>query len=80
MNGDLLEQVYQESLEERIISYLAETENISLEEAMDIYYNSKLANRIFEGEYGIQYLDYKVLVQILCETEPELVQSVYHTL
>ena len=80
MNGDLLEQVYQESLEERIISYLAETENISLEEALDIYYNSKLANRIHEGEYGIQYLDYKVLVQILCETEPELVQSVYHTL
>ena len=77
MNGDLLEQVYQENLEERIISYLAETENISLEEAMDIYYNSKLANRIHEGEYGIQYLDYKVLVQILCETEPELVQSVH---
>ena len=77
MNGDLLEQVYQENLEERIISYLAETENISLEEALDIYYNSKLANRIHEGEYGIQYLDYKVLVQILCETEPELLQRVH---
>ena len=78
MNGDLLEQVYQESLEERIISYLAETENISLEEALDIYYNSKLANRIHEREYGIQYLDYKVLVQILCETEPDLLQRVHH--
>ena len=57
MNGDVLERVYQESLEERIISYLAETEKISLEKAMNIYYNSKLAGKIHEGEYGIQYLD-----------------------
>ena len=75
MNEDILEKVYQESLEERIISCLAEKEKISFEEAMNIYYNSKLANRIHEGEYGIQYLDYKVLVEILCETEPELIQK-----
>ena len=75
MSEDVLEQVYQESLEERIISYLSEKEKISLEKAMDIYYNSKLANRIHEGEYGIQYLDYKVLVQILRETEPDLVRK-----
>lgn len=75
MTGDVLERVYQESLEERIISYLAETEKISLEKAMNIYYNSKLAGKIHEGEYGIQYLDYKVLVQILCETEANLVQK-----
>ena len=60
MTGDVLERIYQESLEERIISYLAETEKISLEKAMSIYYNSKLAGKIHEGEYGIQYLDYKV--------------------
>ena len=65
MSEDVLEKVYQEELEERIISYLA----------MNIYYNSKLANRIHRGEYGIQYLDYKVLVQILCETESELVRN-----
>ncbi|MBQ8230636.1 MAG: hypothetical protein IJZ34_01695 [Lachnospiraceae bacterium] len=75
MNGDILEKVYQENLEERIIFYLAEKEKRSLEEAMNIYYNSKLANRIHEGEYGIQYLDYKVLVQILCETESELLRK-----
>ena len=75
MSEDVLEQVYQESLEERIISCLAETEKISLEEAMNVYYNSKLAGKIHEGEYGIQYLDYKVLVQILCETEPELLRK-----
>ena len=72
MSEDVLEKVYQESLEERIISCLAETRKISLEEAMEIYYNSKLADMIHNGEYGVQYLDYKVLVQLLCETEPEL--------
>ena len=76
MSGDVLERIYQESLEERIIFYLAEKEKISLEKAMNIYYSSKLANRIHQGEYGIQYLDYKVLVQILCETEPDLVRIV----
>ena len=75
MSEDVLEKVYQEELEERIISYLAENESIYLEKAMNIYYNSKLANRIHRGEYGIQYLDYKVLVQILCETESELVRN-----
>ncbi len=76
MSEDVLERIYQESLEERIIFYLAEKEKISLEKAMNIYYSSKLANRIHQGEYGIQYLDYKVLVQILCETEPDLVRKV----
>ena len=75
VSEDVLERVYQESLEERIISYLSEEENISLEEAMNIYYNSKLADQIHQGEYGIQYLDYKVLVQILRETEPDLVRK-----
>ena len=76
MSEDVLERIYQESLEERIIFYLAEKEKISLEKAMNIYYSSKLANRIHQGEYGIQYLDYKVLVQILWETEPDLVRKV----
>lgn len=72
MDGDVLEKVYQENLEERIIFYLAEQSGISLEKAMDVYYNSRLADKIQRGVYGIQYLDYKVLVQILCETEKEL--------
>ncbi|MBO6132314.1 MAG: hypothetical protein J6P28_10175 [Treponema sp.] len=69
MDGEVLEKAYKERLEEKIISYLAESENLDLPTAMDIYYNSKLADRIAAGEYGIQYLDYKVLVQILVETE-----------
>ena len=72
MDGETLENVYQENLEERIIAYLSETQDISLENAMDIYYHSKLANMIRRGGEGVQYLDYKVLVQILCETEREL--------
>ena len=69
MDGDVLEKVYQENLEERIIAYLAEQKGISLQKAMHIYYNSRLADRIQRGVEGIQYLDYKVLVQILCDTE-----------
>ena len=76
MNEDILEQVYQENLEENLISYLAETKGISLEMAMKIYYSSKLADKIHRGEYGVQYLDHKVLADILCETEPELAESV----
>ena len=68
MSEDVLEKIYQENLEERIIAYLAETKDISLEKAMRIYYDSKLAEMIHDGEYGVQYLDYKELVQMLCET------------
>ena len=64
--------IYQENLEERLIPYIAEQQNISLEDAMDIYYHSKLAEKIHQGTEGIQYLDYKVLAEILMETEAEL--------
>ena len=72
MDGEILERVYKENLEERIIAYLSETKNISLEAAMNIYCYSKIADKIQRGVEGIQYLDYKVLVQILCDTEKEL--------
>ena len=72
MNEEVLERVYKESLEERIIAYLAEKSDFSYDRARDIYYSSKLSDKIFLGKNGIQYLDYKVLVQILLETEKEL--------
>lgn len=72
MNDETLESIYQEKLEERIIEYLAEICELSYEKAIDIYYSSKLSDKIYLGKYGIQYLDYKVLVQILLETEKEL--------
>lgn len=75
MKEETLEQVYRENLEERIITHLAETYDLSFERAMDIYYSSKLSDKIYVGKEGIQYLDYKVLVQILMETEGELFEA-----
>lgn len=72
MDDITLENIYQERLDERIIEYLASKRNIDYKAAMDIFYNSRLAEKIHLGEYGIQYLDHKVLAQILEETEPEL--------
>ena len=72
MNEVALEQTYQENLEERLIAFLAEDNGLSLEKAMDIYYCSKLADKIHRGMEGVQYLDHKVLAQILRDTEPEL--------
>lgn len=72
MNEEMLERTYQENLEERLIAYLAKICDFSYESAMDVYYNSKLSDKIYLGKDGIQYLDYKVLAQILLETEREL--------
>ena len=40
MNDEALEKNYQERLEERVISYIAEKQNIQLTDAMDFYYKS----------------------------------------
>ena len=72
MDENLLERLYQERLEERIIAELSEKNGISLEKAMQVYYSSKLSDKIHSGTEGVQYLDYKVLAQILAETEPSL--------
>lgn len=72
MDDRILEQIYQENLEERLIAWLSEQNGISLERAMDIYYHSRLAEKIHQGIEGLQYLDHKVLAQILLETEPDL--------
>ena len=72
MDDRILEQTYRENLEERLIACLADQNGITLEKAMDIYYRSKLADKIHRGMEGIQYLDHKVLAQILLETEPNL--------
>ena len=72
MDDKVLEDIYQEKLEERIIGLLSDKKGIDYQTAMNIYYNSELAKKIHEGRYGLQYLDYKVLGEILEETEPEL--------
>ena len=75
MDETVLEDIYQEKLEERIIGYLSEKYDIDYLSAMNMYYNSNLAEKIHEGKYGVQYLDYKVLGDILEETEPELIKT-----
>lgn len=72
MDDQVLEKIYLENLDERIIQYIAVKEDISFDDATRIYYSSKLSNKIYNGNNDIQYLDYKVLYEILKETEPEL--------
>ena len=75
MDEKVLEDIYQEKLEERLIAYLSDNYGIDYRSAMDAYYNSELAEKINNGKYGVQYLDYKVLADILEETEPELLHA-----
>ena len=42
---------------------------------MDIYYHSDMSRYISEGADGIQYLDYKVLAQILMDKESNLFEK-----
>ena len=63
---DILGKLYQERLEERIINRISEIQNISLEQSMDIYYSSNLSWEINLGTYGIQYMDYKILAELVC--------------
>ena len=72
MNEETLERVYQENLEEQIIAYLAKICDFSYEKAMDLYYGSKLADKIYLGKEGIHYWDEKVRAQLVLETEKEL--------
>ena len=46
MNEEVLEKIYQENHEERLIAYLAEICDFTYEKAMDLYYSSKLADKI----------------------------------
>ena len=72
MDDQVLEKIYLENLDERIIQYIAVKEDVSLDDATRIYYSCKLSNKIYNGNNDIQYLDYKVLFELLKETEPEL--------
>lgn len=67
---------YKEELDESIINYLSEHFGITMDEAMDAYYHSRLASQIANGEYGIENMDYKYLAEDLMENESELFKSV----
>ena len=70
VDGEVLERIYRERLDERVIAALAEKYQLDYLDAMDWYFNSRLASLIQAGAHRIQYLDYKVLVEMLEQTEP----------
>ncbi len=67
-----IDYIYKQNLETSIIEYLAERKHIELRQAMHIYYQSRLAEQIEQGMYGIENMDYKYLAEDLIENEPEL--------
>lgn len=71
-----IDYVYKQNLEESIIEYLSKEKKLELRQAMDIYYQSRLAKQIEQGTYGIENMDYKYLVQDLIENEPELFENI----
>lgn len=72
MDNEVLEQMYREELDEKLIAHLAKVKKLSLDKAMDIYYHSRMADMIGNGMYGIQYLDSKVLIEMMIDNEPKL--------
>ena len=71
-----IDYVYKQNLEESIIEYLSKEKKLELRQAMDIYYQSRLAKQIEQGTYGIENMDYKYLTQDLIENEPELFEGI----
>ena len=63
---------YRQDLSVRVISELAKMKKLSMREATDVYYRSRLSGQIATGLYGIDNLDYKYLANDLIENEPEL--------
>ena len=67
-----LRDVYISFLEEEIIKEIVKIKGINNRAAMEVYYKSRLCQQISNGEYGIEYMDYKYLANDLIENEPEL--------
>lgn len=71
-----IDYIYKQNLEESIIEFLSKEKKLELRQAMDIYYQSRLAKQIEQGTYGIENMDYKYLTQDLIENEPELFEDI----
>ena len=67
-------EIYKQNLESDIILHLAKIKNIEIRDAFDVYYSSRLANQIANGDWGIENMDGKYLAEDLIENEPELFQ------
>lgn len=66
------EESYIEELEERIIQRIMNVSGCELSRALEIYYNSRLAGMIAKGDTGVQYLDYKYLVNDILDNQKSL--------
>ncbi|MBQ6615595.1 MAG: hypothetical protein IJH67_04415 [Thermoguttaceae bacterium] len=69
MDQNALHEFYLQNLERDIITILSQKRNISLREATDVYYHSKLAQQIEQGAYGIEFLSPQYLANDLIENE-----------
>lgn len=71
-NHNQLTELYKQNLENDIILNLAHRKEITIREAFDIYYSSRLAEQIEQGICGNENLDAKYLAEDLIENESEL--------
>lgn len=60
---EVLEKEYLQELDSNIVKHIACQRNIAMQDALELYYSSKLCEYIHEGKYDIQYLDYKLLAE-----------------
>ena len=65
MNKKFVRQMYREYLEEDIIFQISKTHKVDLENAMRIYYNSKLAEQVYNNEKSIRHLNYIDLTETM---------------
>lgn len=76
-NQEKLTKLYKQNLEENIVAYISEKQEITIEEAMDIFYTSELCHQITEGKFGIEYLDFKHLANDLMVNESDMFKKNY---
>ncbi len=70
-----LDRTYKELLEEKIIGELAKEKKITIREAMDKYYRSRLSAQINNNSFGIENMDYRYLVRDLIENESDIINT-----
>lgn len=64
--------IYRQNLSIAIINELVKIKKLTIRDATDVFYRSRLCGQIATGLYGIDNLDYKYLAEDLIENEPEL--------
>ncbi len=67
-----LTEIYKQNLENDIILNIAKLKDMEIRKAFDVYYSSRLAEQIANGECGIENMDVKYLAEDLIENEPKL--------